>query len=300
MLAPAVGQGRGAQGPFSFLGQPLLVPDGTWALGTRSCRSCGPRRSVPYARRVRIETVLLPGQRYDPANSVCIVVDVLRASSTIVTLLERGVAQVVAAPDVGTAAAVRSRFPGHLLCGEKDGLPPPGFDYGNSPAQFSRLTPKGRGVILATSNGTRVIAGLRSAPAVLVGCLLNRTAVARAAVNLASQRGLDVAVVCSAAYGGSTFVLEDALGAGAIVDAALAFAPQAAISDAAAFARAAFDNLRHDVASAVASAYHARELAEAGLAEDVAYCGRLDISRAVPLVDGEAAGLPVIRAMGPQ
>ncbi len=249
---------------------------------------------------MRIETLLLPGQRYDPSNAVCIVVDVLRASSTIVTLLEGGAARVVAAPDVQTAAAVRGRFPGHLLCGEKDGLPPPGFDYGNSPAQFSRLALKGRGVILATSNGTRVIAGLRPAPAVLVGCLLNRSAVARAAVDLASQRGLDIAVVCSAAYGGSVFVLEDALGAGAIADAALAFAPELEASDAASFARAAFGRLQDDVAGAVASAYHARELAEAGLAEDVAYCGRLDISQAVPLVDGEAAGLPVIRAMGPR
>jgi len=255
---------------------------------------------MPYPRRVRIETLLLPGQRYDPSRTVCVVVDVLRASSTIVTLMERGATHIVAAPDVQTAAAARGRFPGHLLCGEKDGLPPPGFDYGNSPAQFSRLELAGRGVILATSNGTRVIAGLREAPAVLVGCLLNRTAVARAAVALASQGGLDIAVVCSAAYGGSVFVLEDAVAAGAIVDAALAFAPRLQASDASTFARAAFRDLRADVAGAVASAYHARELAEAGLAEDVSYCARLDVSYIVPLVDGESAGLPVIRAMPPQ
>lgn len=247
---------------------------------------------------MRIEAVLLPGQRHDPAGSVCVVVDVLRASSTIVTLLEQGAREVVAAPDVQTAAALRERFPGYLLCGEKDGLPPPGFDYGNSPAEFSHLTLAGRGVILATSNGTRVIAGLRQAPAVLAGCLLNRTAVARAAVGLASQRGLDIAVVCSAAYSGSVFVLEDALGAGAIVDAAIAFAPDLGASDAALFARAAFAQMREDIAGAIASAYHAQELVAAGLAADVAYCARLDISQAVPLAGREAGGLPVISALG--
>ena len=83
-----------------------------------------------------------------------------------------------------------------------------GFAYGNSPSEFSRLDLAGKSAILATSNGTRILAALAEAPAVLVGCLLNRTAAARAAVAIARERGLDITVVCSAAHGGSTFVLE--------------------------------------------------------------------------------------------
>ncbi len=170
---------------------------------------------------MRIDAVLLAGQGFDYTRSVCIVVDVLRASSSIVTLLGRGARPLVAAGSIEEARRLHQKLAGCLLCGERGGLPPPGFDYGNSPEEFSRLELGGKGAILATSNGTRLLAAMAGAPAVLVGCLLNQRAVAEAAVQIAGERALDVAVLCSAAYGGSTFVLEDALGAGGIVDSVL-------------------------------------------------------------------------------
>ena len=243
---------------------------------------------------MQIDVALLPGQRFDPARSVCVVVDVLRASSSIVTLLERGAESVVAAGDIEGARKLAVRLPGFVLCGEKDGLPPEGFAYGNSPSEFSRLDFAGKSVILATSNGTRILAALAEAPALLVGCLLNRTAVANAAVSIARERGLDIAVVCSAAYGGATFVLEDALGAGAIVDAALRLPEPPRALDAARFARDAFV-AAGDIGEAVRSAYHAADLVDMGLGDDVAYCGRLDVSRVAPLVEWGEDGVLVIR-----
>jgi len=234
---------------------------------------------------MRIDVVLLPGQApasLDLDRTVGIVVDVLRASSSIVTLLERGAAEVLPAASIEAARDLHGRLPSRLLCGEEDGLPPAGFDHGNSPAEFSQLELAGRSVILATANGTRLVSRLAEALALLVGSLLNRTAVARAAIALASGEGLDVAVVCSAAHSGSTFVLEDALGAGAIVDAALRLHPAPEPSDAARFSRDAFGARAGDLAAAVASARHARELAAAGLAADVEYCARLDVSNVVP------------------
>ncbi len=245
---------------------------------------------------MQIDVALLPGQRFDSAHSVCVVVDVLRASSSIVTLLERGARQVVVAKDIDEARALSVRLPGYVLCGEKDGLPPDGFAYGNSPSEFSRLDFKGTSVILATSNGTRILAALAEAPALLVGCLLNRTAAAATATMIARKRGLDIAVVCPAAYGGSTFVLEDALGAGAIVDAALRLTDVPVAHDAARFARDAF-LAAGDIGRAVTTAYHAKELAQIGLEEDVAYCGRLDVSRAAPLVERGEDGTLAIRAL---
>ncbi len=243
---------------------------------------------------MNIDVALQPGQRFDPARSVCVVVDVLRASSSIVTLLERGAASVLAASDIEAARTLADRLPGYVLCGEKDGLPPEGFAYGNSPSEFSRLDFADRSVILATSNGTRILAALAEAPALLVGCLLNRTAVARAAVSIARDRGLDIAVICSAAYGGATFVLEDALGAGAIVDAALRLAQPPRALDAARFARDAF-LAAGDIGAAIRSAYHAGDLVNMGLGDDVAYCGQLDVSRVAPLVERGEGGLLVIR-----
>ena len=114
----------------------------------------------------------------------------------------------------------------------------------------------------------------------------------------ADERGLDIAVVCSAAYGGSTFVLEDALGAGAIVEAALSAEPALEASDAARFARDAFLTARADLPGAIASSYHAGELIEAGFSDDVAYCAQLDISRVVPALERGENGALVLLPSG--
>jgi 2-phosphosulfolactate phosphatase len=244
----------------------------------------------------RLDVALLPGQAFNPSRSVCVVVDVLRASSSIVTLLERGCTSVVAAPDIDRARHLRRGLPDHLLCGEEHGLPPHSFDYGNSPSEFSRLDLAGRSAILATSNGTRVLAAIAAdSPAVLVGALLNRTAVARAAVEIARQGRLGVAIVCSAAHGGGTFVLEDALGAGAIADAALTHDPALEASDAARFARDAFAVASPHITAAVRSAYHSQELIDEGLGDDVAYCARLDVSEVAPLLERTEDGLLRLR-----
>lgn len=244
---------------------------------------------------IRIDVALLPGQAFNPAENVCVIVDVLRASSSIVTLLERGCESVVAARDTTQARELHESLPGHLLCGEEGGLPPSGFDYGNSPSEFSRLDLSGTHAILATSNGTRVLAtAAADAPVVMVGCLLNRAAAALTAVAIARERGLGVVIVSSAAHGGGKFVLEDALGAGAIAEAALNL-PDTDGADAARFAANAFQVAANDIEAAVRSAYHSRELIDEGLGDDVAYCARLDVSNVAPILDRGEDGLLQLR-----
>jgi len=130
---------------------------------------------------------------------------------------------------------------------------------------------------------------------VLIGGTLNRTAVARAALEIASRRAFDITIVCSAAHGGSTFVLEDALGAAAIVDAAAAADQSLELSDAARFARDAFLQSTADIPAAILSAYHAQELVDIGLDDDVSYCSQVDISATVPMLDREKDGLLILR-----
>jgi 2-phosphosulfolactate phosphatase len=243
---------------------------------------------------MRIDVALLRGQMGRSHRSLSIVVDVLRASSSIVTLLERGASHVIPAADIEEARSLKERLPDHLLCGERGGLPPEGFDYGNSPAEFARMELAGRGVILATSNGTRVLSDLADTPAVIVGSLLNRTACARVALAVADERQLDINIVCSA--GGSEFALEDALGAGGIVDALGAINETMELGDAARFACDAFLTASRDLEDAVASAYHARGLIEAGFADDVAYCARLDTTEIVPGLEGREDGLLMLMA----
>ena len=90
-------------------------------------------------------------------------------------------------------------------------------------------------------------------------------------------------------------MLEDALGAGAIVDAAMAAEPRLEAGDAARFARDAFVTASRDLARALGSAYHARDLAAAGLEEDVAYCARLDVSEVVPALERGEDEMLVVR-----
>ncbi|HXG36835.1 MAG TPA: 2-phosphosulfolactate phosphatase, partial [Dehalococcoidia bacterium] len=214
---------------------------------------------------MRVDVALLPAQRHSLEDSVCIVVDLLRASSTIVTLLGMGAREIVPAAGVKAARELRASLPGSLLSGETGGLPPPGFDYGNSPSEFQEVDLRGRSVILATSNGTRILNQVAAAPLVLVGALLNCSAVAQAAAREAERLGLGVCIICCGAHGGSVFALEDAIGAGAIVAALAdrqADLPAAVLSDGAQAALAIYQRHAEDLASAIASSSHAGDLVE--------------------------------------
>jgi 2-phosphosulfolactate phosphatase len=247
---------------------------------------------------VRLQVAFLPRDVPTPDGRVCVVLDVLRASSTLVTLLERGAAPVYVAGTVDEARALAARLglPA-LLCGEVGGLPPPGFDYGNSPTEMAGLALGGRPVVLATSNGTRALAALATAPAVLVGCFRNAAAVAERAVALARALGADLTLVCSGDEQGSLFSLEDALAAGYLADLVLIQTgePVPELDDAARAAwrlwgaYAAGIVPAEGAARGFADSVHGRDLARLGFHADLAYCARPDASRAVPrlIVDGD-------------
>ena len=241
-----------------------------------------------------------------PAGRVCIVLDVLRASSTLVTLLARGAAPIYVAATVEAARVLAERLAHRpLLCGEVGGLPPSDFDHGNSPTELGVLALRGRPAILATSNGTRALAALADATAVLVGCFLNASAVAARAVVLAREHHADVALLCAGDEGGTQFSLEDALAAGCVVAALRAAATDAdyGLDDG---ALAAWRLYRSYAATAspgeatiagFADACHARELAALGFQADLSFCARVDSSTVVPEVIQEGETL-VIRDSG--
>jgi len=239
---------------------------------------------------VRLEVAFLPRDVAAPAGRVCVVLDVLRASSTLVTLLERGAAPVYVAGTVGAARALAASLPpGTLLCGEVGGLPPPGFDHGNSPTEMAGMALAGCPVVLATSNGTRALAALATAPAVLVGCFRNAAAVVARGLALARALGATLTLVCSGDANGSQFSLEDALAAGCLVECALALEGTAPELDDAARAAwrlwgayAAGCAPAEAAAQGFAESVHGRDLARLGFAADLAYCARVDASRAVP------------------
>src|SRR5690348_13081269 len=86
-------------------------------------------------------------------RSACAVIDVIRATSTIVTALAQGTPGVVPVASVADAFALKERNPGALLAGERGGQALPGFDLGNSPEDFTAERVEGRPIILTTTNG---------------------------------------------------------------------------------------------------------------------------------------------------
>jgi 2-phosphosulfolactate phosphatase len=247
---------------------------------------------------MKLDVAFLPSLLREPERYVCVVVDVLRASSSLVVLLERGVEEVLLAASVPEARRLARERPHYLLCGERGGLPPRGFQYGNSPVEFAGLDLTGQRAILCTSNGTRALARAATAPLVLTGALLNASAVARAAAEAAAKRGLDVAVVCSGDEGGTAFSLEDALGAGAIVDAILGLGrevPRLELSDAALAALTIYRAHQGQEQAALRASSHARDLEGLGLGEDLSFCARRDAFASVPYLLRDAEGRPVLR-----
>jgi 2-phosphosulfolactate phosphatase len=198
---------------------------------------------------------------------VGIVVDVLRATSTIAQALASGYERVLCCAEIAEALALRAELPDSLLGGERKAIRVEGFDVGASPREF--LEPRARTLILSTTNGTRaILETARHCERVLLGSLLNLSAVAGAA------EGDDVVVVCAGFQGG--FALDDAYCAGRIV---------ALLQGERTHAATATELLAHAFSSAL-DGLNARTYGPPGLEDDIAYCAQEDLLAAVPELTG--------------
>ena len=252
---------------------------------------------------MRLDVALLPrlpagrhGLLRRPEDSACLLIDVLRASSSIVTLFAQGAKEVVAAGSTTAARRVAAQETGrYLLCGEVFGLAPRGFDYGNSPTEFAGLDMRGRRVILSTTNGTKAMRRLSSSPVVLVGALLNARAAVAALLAVAKSRQIDATLVCAGLESGNAFSLEDAFVAGALVEAAIGQTRQTTsgdltLSDASLAACRLYQSYRGDALACFREAQHGQSLAAVGLGRDLEFCAQFDRYDIVPRLRIDSAG----------
>jgi len=155
------------------------------------------------------EIALLP-QR-DLSNATCVVFDVLRATSSMITALEYGAIAIHPVRTIEEAWELKLRLSDALLGGERQGDPIPGFDLGNSPFEY-REKSAGRKIISTTTNGTIALRACEQAGRVLVGAILNLSAVAD---ELRGSGAGKVILICAGTF--ADFALEDAWAAGALV-----------------------------------------------------------------------------------
>ena len=165
---------------------------------------------------------------YDLRGKVAVIVDVLRATSTIVTALAQGVTEVFPTATLEECAAL-GRERGCITAAERDGVAAAGFDLGNSPFGFldGKTPVQGRALAISTTNGTRALLGSLAAEAIVCGAFLNLSAV----VDFAVAQGRDVLVVCAGWKG--QFCLEDSLFGGALAERLAPLGFDIASSDAA-------------------------------------------------------------------
>ena len=230
----------------------------------------------------RVSAVLSPAEPVPPAPAA-LVVDVIRATTTAAYLLGAGARELWLTGSVEAARALAARQ-GALLAGERGGLPPEGFDLGNSPREARPERVGGRAVVMTTTNGTR--AALRAAgavPEVALAALAN----AGAAVRWAMEREGGVVLVAAGREGRVAF--DDAYTLGALVAGLRARVPAAELDDGARLAEALF--LAHpDTRSALAASAAARALEPVGLAADVEVCARTDALAVLPVLAGREDG----------
>jgi len=240
--------------------------------------------------QTEIRVAFLPELAGEVSNAVCIVIDALRATTVIATLFERNCPCVYVAPSHALAESF-ARANGYALCGETNGVRAEGFDYGNSPTEFSRLDFSGRSVVLSTSNGTKATAAVANAKRVYLGSALNRNAVAQEAWETAKAESADIVIVCSGTNG--AFTLEDATVAGLYVEALVALGTtwnMPSLADSAIAARRLWQG-EPNLLRGWMEGKHAQHLGHIGFGEDVGFCAAVDNSCTVPtLVSEETKG----------
>ncbi len=212
-------------------------------------------------------------------NKTVVVIDVLRACSTIQTALENGANGVIPLAENDDAG----RYTGFLdassvlLCGEKEGKKVAGYQLGNSPLEYDRQTVENKTILFKTTNGTRAITRSNGAREILIGSFLNLSAVTDALHERAQN---EVLLVCSG--WNSRLSIEDLLCAGAIIhrlfDAQL---PDAA-TDGVKISYGLYEKFGDNIPELIQSSNHAVRLREIGFGDDIAYCSQIDLFSTVP------------------
>lgn len=234
---------------------------------------------------------LVPISEKAPADDVYIIVDVIRATTTLSVMFDQGASRVFAAESVEQAREAARLFPHRLLCGERHARPLPGFDYGNSPVEFSLLDLTGRELILATTNGTRALYACPTEAPRLAGSFYNAQAVTERALKLAQERQGNIAIVCAAELG--YFALEDAACAGYLIlelqkqYSGAAHAKSLHLWGSAQAAITLYE--KHGPPDGVAYWRAAEAVIKAGLHDDPAFCVQMSLSTSIPVVVGREA-----------
>lgn len=227
-----------------------------------------------------IEVCLTPAllNLYDTRNSIVVVIDILRATSSIVYGIDNGAEAIIPVAQVEDCLNYTDK--GFLLAAERNGEVVEGYDFGNSPFSYVSEKVKGKTVVLTTTNGTKALHMAREqAHQVVIGSFLNLGALCA----WLKVQGKDVLLLCAGWK--DKFNLEDTLFAGAVVNALRQDFTH--FDDSCVAAEDLYLLAKDDLRSYLHKSSHSHRLAELNIEEDVKFCLQLNICTAIPVLFGD-------------
>ncbi len=211
-------------------------------------------------------------------ESIVVIIDVLRATSTIATALYNGADAVIPVASVEECAHIGARL-GALTAGERDGVIAPGLQYGNSPFDYPPEFVKGQTLVLTTTNGTRLLHKALDAQTIITGSFPNLSRVCEYLIHQSKP------VILACAGWKDHVNIEDMLFAGAVVNRVKkAFCSN---RDSAFMAENMYLQYKEDLMQIVKKTSHYHRLGKLGVKKDIAYCFTSDIAPSLPMLEGD-------------
>jgi 2-phosphosulfolactate phosphatase len=216
---------------------------------------------------------------YNVEDYIVVVIDIFRATSSICYGIENGAEAIIPVSEVEECAAYREKGFDHLLAAERNGEVVAGFDFGNSPFSYTKEKVSGKTVVLTTTNGTHALHLSRKAKKIVIGSFLNLTSLC----NWLKTQNNSVLLVCAGWK--NNFNLEDTLFAGAVVEQLKE--SDYTLDDPAMAANDLFQIGKNDIGQYLSKTSHGERLKKLGIEKDIAFCLQVDITTAIPILDGE-------------
>lgn len=228
----------------------------------------------------KIEVCLTPAllDLYPIENSIVVVIDILRATSSITYGIENGAEAIIPVMNVEDCLAYADK--GYLLAAERNGEVVEGYDFGNSPFSYTAQKVAGKTIVLTTTNGTKAMhLAQERAYQVIVGSFLNLSAVCE----YLKKENKDVLLLCAGWK--DNFNLEDTLFAGAVVEQ---LQEDFTVGDDSSVAALDMYQLaKSDLRGYLQKSSHNHRLIKLNIEEDVRFCLKIDVCQAIPVLQGE-------------
>jgi len=215
---------------------------------------------------------------YADKKSIVVVVDVLRATSSMCIAFEQGVEKMIPVSTVEEALEYRNNGLDYILAAERNGAPVKSFDFGNSPQVYIDMDVKGRTVVMTTTNGTKSISIAKKDHDVAIGSLLNLDAIAKWLI----AQGRDVIIFCAGWK--NKFNLEDTLFAGALAEQLVESGLYDNSCDAVQASQVLWENAKDDVYGFLENSSHRKRLEKLDIDSDVHFCLKVNQTTKIPVL----------------